>query len=97
MTMYLHAKNQENPQRGFQEKRVTDGRTDVRKDGQTDGINFIRPFLLFSQILKRNKKIFHAFLLNIRNYLPEVRNIQRRAAELNIILTRVNNFDIQQK
>ena len=43
------------------------------------------------------KQIFHAFLFNIRNYSPEVINIQRRKAESNIILTRVNNFDIKQK
>ena len=34
---------------------------------------------------------------NIRNYSPEVINIQRREAELNIILLRMNNFDIKQK
>ena len=44
-----------------------------------------------------NKQILHAFLFNIRNYSPEVINIQRREAELNIILPRVNNFDIKQK
>ena len=44
-----------------------------------------------------NKQIFHAFLFNIRNYSPEVINIQRRKAELTIILPRVNNFDIKQK
>ena len=44
-----------------------------------------------------NKQIFHAFLFNIRNYSPEVINIQRREAELNIILPRVNNFDNKQK
>ena len=44
-----------------------------------------------------NKQIFHAFWFNIRNYSPEVINIQRREAELNIILPRVNNFDIKQK
>ena len=43
------------------------------------------------------KQIFLAFLLNIRNYSPEVINIQRHEAELNIILSRVNNFDIKQK
>ena len=37
------------------------------------------------------------FLFNIRNYSCEVRNIQQRKAELNINLTRVNNFDIKQK
>ena len=44
-----------------------------------------------------NKQIFHAFLFNIRNYSHEVINIQRREADLNIILPRVNNFDIKQK
>ena len=44
-----------------------------------------------------NKKIFLAFLFNTRNYSLEVINIQRRKAELNIILPRVNNFDIKQK
>ena len=44
-----------------------------------------------------NKQIFHAFLFNIRNYLPEVRNIQRRQTLLNILLPKVNNFDIKQK
>ena len=42
------------------------------------------------------KQISHAFLLNIRN-LPSVINIQRHEAELNILLPRVNNFDIKQK
>ena len=32
-----------------------------------------------------------------RNYSPEVINIQRRGAELNIILPRVSSFDIKQK
>ena len=49
------------------------------------------------EIVNNNKQIFHAFLFNIRNYSPEVINIQRREAELNIILPRVNNFDIKQK
>ena len=44
-----------------------------------------------------NKQIFHALLFNIRNYSPEIINIQRRKAELNIILPRVTNFDIKQK
>ena len=43
------------------------------------------------------KQIFHAILFDIRNYSPEVINIQRREADLNIILPRVNNFDINQK
>ena len=43
------------------------------------------------------KEIFHVFLFNIRNYSPEVINIQLREAELNIILPRVNNFDIKQE
>ena len=44
-----------------------------------------------------NKQIFHAFLFNIRNYSPEVNNIQWLKVELNIILLKVNNFDIKQK
>ena len=40
-------------------------------------------------------ELFHAFSFNIRNYSPEVINIQGREAELNIILPRVNNFDIK--
>ena len=43
------------------------------------------------------KKIFHSFLFNIRNYSPEAINIQQHKAELNIILPRVNNFDVKQK
>ena len=42
-------------------------------------------------------QIFHAFLFNIRNYSREVINIQRREAELNIILPWVNNFDVKRK
>ena len=37
------------------------------------------------------------FLFNIRNYSPEVINIQRDEAKLNIILPRVSNFDIKHK
>ena len=44
-----------------------------------------------------NKQIFHAFLFIIRHFSPEVINIQRREEELNIILLRVNDFDIKQK
>ena len=43
------------------------------------------------------KQIFHALLFNIRNYSPEVINIQRHEAELNVILPSVNSFDIKQK
>ena len=44
------------------------------------------------------KQILHAFLFNIKNYSPEVIDIHRYEAELNIILLpRVNNFDIKQK
>ena len=39
--------------------------------------------------------IFHAFLFNIRHYLPEAINIQRREGELNIVLLRVNNFNVK--
>ena len=41
--------------------------------------------------------MFHAFLFNIRNFSPEVINIQRREAELNIVSPRMNNFYIKQK
>ena len=47
--------------------------------------------------LNNNKQIFHGFLFNIRNYSPQGMNIQRRKAELDIILPRVNNFDIKQR
>ena len=43
------------------------------------------------------KQIFRTFLFNIKNYSPEVINIQRREAGLNIILPRVNDFDIKLK
>ena len=42
------------------------------------------------------KQILLTFF-NIRNYSPEVINVQRHEAELSIILTRMNNFDIKQK
>ena len=37
------------------------------------------------------------FLFNIRNYSLEVINTQQHNTELNIILLRMNNFDIKQK
>ena len=43
------------------------------------------------------QQIFHAVLLNIRNFSPDVINIQRREAELNIILLKVNNVDVKQR
>ena len=49
-------------------------------------------YLPLIKILTVNKQIFHACLFNIRNYSPE--GIK---AEFNIILPRVNNFDIKQK
>ena len=42
-------------------------------------------------------QILHAFLFNIRNYSPEVNNIQQRAVELNVSLSRIKYFDIEQK
>ena len=39
--------------------------------------------------IKYITQIFHAFLFNIRNYLPEVIYIQRREAELNRYITEV--------
>ena len=50
-----------------------------------------------SEVSHYNKQTFNAFLFNITNYSPEVINIQRREAKLNIILPRVNNFDKQKK
>ena len=41
--------------------------------------------------------MFYAFLFNMRNYSPNVTDIQRHTAELNIILLRVINFNIKQK
>ena len=41
--------------------------------------------------------MFHVFLFNIRNYSPDVSNIQRCETELKFTLPRVNNFDIKQK
>ena len=46
---------------------------------------------LHTSYLSASKQMFHAFLFNIRNYSSEVRNIQQRKSELNIILPRVNN------
>ena len=40
---------------------------------------------LCKDVKKDIKQIFHAFLFNMRNYLPDVINIQRSEAELNII------------
>ena len=44
-----------------------------------------------------SKQMFRVFLFNIENYSPDVINIQRHKAQLNIILMRVNNFNIKQK
>ena len=44
-----------------------------------------------------NKQVFHAFSFNIRNYSPEVINIQQSETESNIILLRVSNFNINKK
>ena len=46
---------------------------------------------------KYNKQILHAFLFNIRNYSLEVIIIHWPETELNVILPRVNNFDMEQK
>ena len=50
-----------------------------------------------NKISFNNKQNFHVFLFNSRNSSPEVRNIQPREVELNMILKSVNNFDIEQK
>ena len=44
-----------------------------------------------------NQQTLHFFLFNIGTYSPEVRNIQRRKAKLNITLPKVDNFDVKQK
>ena len=49
------------------------------------------------QMTANNKQVFHTFLFNTRNYSPEVINIQRREADLNIMLTMVNNSHIKEK
>ena len=56
-----------------------------------DGIRYLELSNLY------NKQILHEFLLNIKNYSHEVINIQRREAELNIVIMRMNNFDIKHK
>ena len=48
-------------------------------------------------MMKTTISTISVFLFNIRNYSPKVINIQRREAELNIILLRMNNLDIKQK
>ena len=48
----------------------------------------IRYHLSLIKLFTFNKQIFYAFFYNIRDYSPEV---------INIILPRVNNFDIKQK
>ena len=54
-------------------------------------------FFFYGCYLKVDRQIFHALLFNIRNYSLKVINIQWCGAELNIILPRVNSFDIKQK
>ena len=41
--------------------------------------------------------MFHDFLFTMRNYSPNVINIQRRYVKLNILLPSMNNFDIKQR
>ena len=54
---------------------------------------FTFPFFQFfsSFSVENNKQISHAFLFNVRNHSTEAINAQRREAELNIILPRLNN------
>ena len=54
-------------------------------------------YIPFLSNLFYNKQIFHACLFNIKNYSPEVINIQEREVKFNIMLTTVNNFNIKQK
>ena len=61
-------------------------------------IQFIYTELYYSVFTSRYiKQIFDAFLFNITNYLPELNNVQRQEAELNIILPRVSNFGLNKK
>ena len=60
-------------------------------------IIIINEFLVDKNVVTYNKQIFHAFLFNIRNYSSEIINIQRLEVELNIILPKVNNYDIKQE
>ena len=75
------------PTQGFQVPGLGSHFSGMRNDNY---LPFIRIFTV------NNKQIFHASLCNIRNYSPEVIDIQQHEAELNIILPRVNNFDIKQ-
>ena len=43
-----------------------------------------------------NEQILHALLFDVRDYSPELINIQRREGELSIILPTVNDFDVRQ-
>ena len=73
-------------------------RISVRMRENTDQKNSeYEHFLRSDDVCWNIRQIFHAFLFSIRNYSPEVSNIQRCEAELNIILPRVNSFDIKQK
>ena len=51
--------------------------------------------LFLSLYILLNKQIFHVFLFNIRNSSPEVIDIQRRDAKLNVILPKEKSFDIK--
>ena len=44
-----------------------------------------------------NKQKLHGLSLKIKIYSPDVSNIQRRNAELNINSPRLNKFDTQRK
>ena len=83
---------------------VSSKETDFKQNDLIDFLDKINlPILSNGQkwicdgIITDNKQIFHVFLFNIRNYSPEVINVQRREAEINITLPRVHNFHIKQK
>ena len=69
----------------------------LREDNLIFGCTGSRENYFGSVDRQNNKQILHAFLFNMRNYSPEVINIQQREAELDIVLPRVSNFDIKQK
>ena len=57
----------------------------------------IHPFFKNKLVTNNTKQILQGHSLNIKIYPLEVSNIQRGAAELNIIATRVDKSYIQQE
>ena len=51
---------------------------------------------LFGQSFNNDKKIFHAFLFNTKNYSTEVNDIKTRSRVEYHLTKGVNNFNIKQ-